>query len=260
MTFNPSSSRTAREIEHGKYLASGVAEDIWGWGTPAGRLRAKRRAELILEGARIGPFSNVLEIGCGTGLFTERFAQSGATILAVDLSPDLLALARQRNLQNVQFLEKNFEDCAVEGPFDAVIGSSVLHHLELSRTWSKVFHLLRPGGSMSFAEPNMLNPQIYCERHFRGFFPQVSPDETAFVRTRLKRDLEQAGFASVEIRPFDWLHPATPPRLIPAVSAVGMILEAIWPVREFAGSLSISAVRPREVYGASREEKDNSTW
>ena len=179
-------------------------------GTPAGKLRAKRRAALILEGARIGPDSHVLEIGCGTGLFTEMFAQSGAAIIAVDLSPDLLALARRRELPNVQFLEKSFEDCAFEGPFDAVIGSSVLHHLDLERTWPKILELLRPSGRMSFAEPNMLNPQIYCERHFRRFFPQVSPDETAFVRRHLKRDLELAGFESVMIEPFDWLHPGTP--------------------------------------------------
>jgi 2-polyprenyl-3-methyl-5-hydroxy-6-metoxy-1,4-benzoquinol methylase len=244
MTSNPARSRTAREVEHGKYLASGVAEDIWGWGTPAGQLRAKRRADLILQGAKIGPSSRVVEIGCGTGLFTERFAQSGARIIALDLSPELLALARQRNLLNVQFLEKSFEDCDVDGPFDAVIGSSVLHHLDQEWVWAKVFNLLRPGGRLSFAEPNMLNPQIYCERHFRSFFPQVSQDETAFVRTHLKRDLERAGFVSVDIQPFDWLHPATPPHLIPTVSRVGKILEAVPLLREFAGSLRIWAARP----------------
>jgi len=243
---NPASSRTAREVELGRYLAAGVAEDIWGWGTPAGKVRAKRRADLILQGAKIGPSSNILEIGCGTGLFTERFAKSGAKIIAVDVSPDLLVLARQRNLPNVQFVEKSFEDCDVDGPFDAVIGSSVLHHLDLERTWAKLFNLLGPGGRLSFAEPNMLNPQIYCERHFRTLFPQVSPDETAFVRTRLKRDLERAGFVSVDIRPFDWLHPATPPRLIPAVVGVGKILEAVLSLREFAGSLRIGATRPAE--------------
>jgi 2-polyprenyl-3-methyl-5-hydroxy-6-metoxy-1,4-benzoquinol methylase len=243
MTREPH-SRAAHEIEHGKYLAAGATEALWGWGTPAGTRRAARRGDLILEGARIGPSSRVMEIGCGTGLFTERFAQSGAQIVAVDLSPDLLALARQRHLPNVRFLEQSFEDCAVDGPFDAVIGSSVLHHLDLDRAWPRIFALLKPGGRLSFAEPNMLNPQVFCERHFRRLFPQVSPDETAFVRRRLARELARVGFTSIDIQPFDWLHPATPPALIPGVSAVGRILEAVWPVREFAGSLRIRAVRP----------------
>lgn len=244
MESRSDSVRHQHEVEHGKYLSAGSAEETWGWGTPAGQLRAKRRAALILEGARIHRSSKVIEIGCGTGLFTEMFAQSGAAIIAVDLSPDLLTIARTRHLPRVQFLEGTFEDCEVDGPFDAVIGSSVLHHLDQERTWPKVFALLKPGGRMSFAEPNMLNPQIYCERHFRRFFPQVSPDETAFVRTRLRRNLENAGFTSVSIRPFDWLHPATPPALIPVVSGIGRAFEAIWPILEFAGSLRIWACRP----------------
>lgn len=244
MSVTSKERRVANEVEHGKFLAAGSAEHTWGWGSPAGRLRARRRARLVLAGAQLGPGIKAVEIGCGTGLFTEMFAQSGAEIVAVDLSPDLLEVARKRNLPRVRFLQKNFEDCAVEGPFDAVIGSSVLHHLDLERTWGKIYSLLKPGGIMSFAEPNMLNPQVYCERHFRRFFPQTSPDETAFVRSHLQRDLERAGFHAVRIVPFDWLHPSTPKALIPVVSLMGKVAESVWPVREFAGSLYIKAIRP----------------
>ena len=173
----------SHELEHGKYLAAGSAEEIWGWGTPAGQERARRRAAVILEGASVTSSSRILEIGCGTGMFTAAFAKSRADIVAVDISPDLLAKAAERNLARVRFVQKNFEDCELEGPFDAVIGSSVLHHLDIERALPKIFNLLKPGGRLSFAEPNMLNPQVFCERHFRRFFPYVSPDETAFVRT-----------------------------------------------------------------------------
>lgn len=237
-------TRLKNEIEHGRHLAAGCAEEAWGWGTPAGRLRAQRRAELIMKGTGIGRPSRILEIGCGTGLFTEMFAQSGAEIIALDLSPELVAIARNRNLSRVRFLETSFENSRIEGPFDAVIGSSVLHHLDLECALSRIYSLLKPGGAFSFAEPNMLNPQIYCERHFRKFFPQVSPDETAFVRCRLKRDLERFGFHAVSITPFDWLHPSTPKPLIGAVLKMGNVLEKVWPLKEFAGSLSIRAVRP----------------
>ena len=55
-------ARIANEVEHGKYLAGGSAEDIWGWGTPAGRMRARRRAALIMGGAQLGPGSKAVEI------------------------------------------------------------------------------------------------------------------------------------------------------------------------------------------------------
>lgn len=38
------SERAEHEIQHGEYLAGEDTELIWGWRTPAGRVRAKRRA------------------------------------------------------------------------------------------------------------------------------------------------------------------------------------------------------------------------
>ena len=172
--------RAQHEIDHGRHLADVGAEVAWGWGTPAGRLRAARRAQIIAAGARLGPGVRALEIGCGTGLFTSYFATSGADVLAVDISPDLLALAHQRRIASprVQFLEARFEELEFEEPFDAVIGSSVLHHLDLATALPNLFRVLKPGGWCSFAEPNMLNPQVFLERHVPAMrqWLHVSPD------------------------------------------------------------------------------------
>ncbi len=241
------SSRARHEIEHGKRLADLETEEIWGWNTPAGRQRADRRADLIIRGGNLGPQTRALEIGCGTGMFTERFAQTGARLVAVDISGDLLQKAFARRLpERVVFLEKRFEDCEVDGPFDAVIGSSILHHLDSNESFAKIFALLRPGGRMSFAEPNMLNPQVFAERRFRRWFPYVSPDETAFVRWRLAGVLSRTGFENIEITPFDWLHPSTPESMIASVKRVGLGLERLPLVRELAGSLWIRARRPAD--------------
>jgi SAM-dependent methyltransferase len=240
--------RAENEISHGKWLAAQDTETVWGWGTPAGRLRANRRARLIAAGAGLAPRKRALEIGCGTGMFTEMFAASGATILAVDISAELLDKARLRRLPagQVTFLEKRFEDCDVVGPFDAVIGSSILHHLEVDAAIGHIRRLLKPGGRLSFAEPNMLNPQVYLERRFSHLpmFSYTSPDETAFVRWDLARRLRDAGFGAISISPFDWLHPSTPKPLIGVVQSAGRAVEHIPLLREFAGSLHIQAGVP----------------
>jgi SAM-dependent methyltransferase len=242
------SRRANAEIEHGRRLSMGDPEATWGWGTPAGRLRARRRADLIRAGAELQPQMRVLEVGCGTGMFTEMFAASGADILAVDISEDLLERARSRGIPNARFVSRPFEECELDGPFDAVIGSSVLHHLDVTVAIKRMFALLKPGGRLSFAEPNYLNPQVFLERKLRFIRPlfwYVSPDEIAFVRWSFRRQLEDAGFDDVRITPFDWLHPATPETAIPLVRAVGRGLEAMPLAREFSGSLQISARRPR---------------
>ena len=244
------SDRAAHEIDHGRWLAAGAPEEIWGWGTPAGRVRATRRAQLIAEAAGLVPGCHALEIGCGTGLFTSYFAESGARVLAVDISRELIELADKRGLpaDRVRFLVRRFEECALDGPCDAVIGSSVLHHIEVAVALPRIYSLLRPGGRMAFAEPNMLNPQIAVQKNV----PMIkrwlgdSPDETAFIRWRLRRLLSRCGFVGISITPFDWLHPSTPRPLIDAVSGVGRLFERVPIVREFAGSLVIAALRPHE--------------
>lgn len=238
-------SQAEREIAHGRRLAEADTERIWGWSTPAGRLRARRRAELIARGAGLEPGVRTLEIGCGTGLFTELFAQTGADLLAVDISGELLERARARHIASdrVRFFEGRFEDSVVGGPFDAVIGSSVLHHLDVRTALTRIHGLLTPGGRLCLAEPNMLNPQVFLERRFRRWLPYVSPDETAFIRWRLQRLLAMTGFTQISIIPFDWLHPATPGPLIPFVRRMGRWLERLPGVREVAGSLLIRCAR-----------------
>lgn len=240
------SQRIEHELDHGRKLSAEGAEGLWGWGTPAGRVRAARRTGLITAAAGLGPGMTVLEIGCGTGMFTEAFAATGATVVAVELSPDLIAEARARGLpeSRVQFVLSDFMTFEFGQPFDAVIGSSVLHHLDIEASLQRIRRLLRPGGAMSFAEPNLLNPQVFLERRFRRLFPYVSPDETAFVRFGLARLMTRCGFEEVRVRPFDWLHPAVPRPMIPFVSGAGRVVEALPGLREFAGSLLITGRRP----------------
>ncbi|MGD8458170.1 MAG: class I SAM-dependent methyltransferase [Anaerolineales bacterium] len=241
---NVSSDRSVHEIEHGRMLAESETEILWGWGTPAGKVRAERRGALIISAANITPDHRVLEIGCGTGLFSEMFAQTGAEIIAVDISQDLISLAVKRNISptKVKFLCQRFEDFIADKPFDAVIGSSVLHHLDIDSALNNIERLLKPGGWLAFAEPNMLNPQVFAERTFlRDKLGYVSPDETAFVRWLLGKKMTKVGFTEIKITPFDWLHPYTPSKLINLVFRTGLIIEKIPILREFSGSLMIRA-------------------
>jgi len=237
-----------REVMHGKRLAASDAEGIWGWGSPAGQVRAQRRAKMIMESARLGAESKVLEIGCGTGLFTEYFARSGARLIAVDISRELIGIAQRRGLARgrVQFLAESFEACLLEDSFDAVIGSSVLHHLNIRPALRKIYQVLKPGGRISFAEPNILNPQIMLQKNIPCIKARLgdTPDEIAFSSWQMRSLLEEIGFTDIFITPFDWLHPAVPKVFIGPVSRFGLILERIPVLKAFAGSLHVAACRP----------------
>ena len=238
-----------QEIAHGQMLAGKDTDCIWGWASPAGRVRAKRRAAMIIKCAGLAPGMRILEIGCGTGIFSEMFVRAGQKLIALDICADLLIKARARNLpaDQVNFIETSFEQADLDGPFDAIVGSSVLHHLtDIEETLVKIRKLLKPEGVMCFTEPNILNPQIFLERKarfIRGLFPYVSENETAFSRRNLYRLIDKTGFSDIKITPFDWLHPATPDFLIGVVTTIGNALEGIPILKELAGSLFIYAKR-----------------
>ena len=125
-------ARLEREIEHHRKISS-HAEEIWNWDSPAGRRRADRRALLFVEHGGLRPGVLALELGCGTGVFLEKVARSGVTLHGLDLSLDLLAQARTRMAQaaNVHLDRGNAEAMPYpDAHFDAVYGSSVLHHLD----------------------------------------------------------------------------------------------------------------------------------
>ena len=238
-------ARLQREIEHGRYLVRSGAGEIWNWEGPAGRLRWKRRVEMLTSHLR--PGMQVLELGCGTAYFTKELSLTGASITAIDISPELLAEARNNcPAANVTFEVQNAYALSYpDASFDSVIGSSVLHHLEIKEALQQIYRVLRPGGSIAFTEPNMLNPQIAVQKNVPAVKKRLgdSPDETAFFRWPLRRLLERTGFRDVRVTPFDFLHPKVPETWIPFVQKFGRGIENTPLLREIAGSLYIRATK-----------------
>lgn len=233
--------RLEHEIEHGKKISEN-AESVWNWSSPAGQVRADRRARYFVDVANITNRDKVLEIGCGTGLFTGKVIKlSGAQITATDLSEDLLNIAKTKNPQATFIIDDAMKMTFSENSFDVVFGSSVLHHLDMNLALSEIFRVLKKNGRMIFAEPNMINPQIFVQKNI-PFIKEMlgdSPDETAIVRWKFEKMMAQSGFKNIQIFPYDFLHPFTPQPLISLVNSIGKVVEKIPLLREIAGSVII---------------------
>jgi ubiquinone/menaquinone biosynthesis C-methylase UbiE len=238
--------RLAAEIAHGRWLRE-HRPPVWHWATPAARRRADRRTRQLVEDAQLGAGRAVLELGCGDGFFTARLGEaSGARVIGVDVSPDLLAAARER-LPAAEFVRADAHRLPfAAASFDAVVGSSVLHHLEPSTALAEARRVLKPGGRIAFAEPNLLNPQVWVEKKVpwvRRWLHEPA-HETGMVRWHLVRMLRAIGFEEVTVVPRDFLHPWTPKPLIGVVVSLGAMLERLPLAREIAGSVRIAARRP----------------
>jgi len=236
-------NRIDNEIAHGRFLAKRGAGEVWNWESPAGKLRWARRVKML--SGHLRPEMTVLELGCGTGYFTSELVRSGAEIVAIDVSPDLLQLDRaQHSAPNVRYeLQNAYAMSYTDASFDSVVGSSVLHHLEIQPALREIHRVLKRSGTIFFTEPNMLNPQIAVQKNVPWIKRKLgdSPDETAFFRWPLRRSLEKNGFREIRIKPFDFLHPSLAPRFIGPVQAINRFLEKMPLISELAGSLYIRA-------------------
>ena len=239
--------RLRNEIAHGKFLIGHNAGKIWNWETPAGRLRWRRRVDMLTSS--IAPGMTVLEIGCGTGYLTKELARISAPVTAIDVSMELLRAARDAvRSPHVKFsLSNAYALPFSDRTFNAIIGSSALHHLDVNKALREFYRVLRPGGALVFAEPNMLNPQIMLQKSVPFIKKALgdSPDETAFFAWRFKRMLIGHGFTGISITPVDFLHPRIPAMFLPVFRPLCAAVERVPLVREIAGSLYIRAAKPK---------------
>ncbi len=119
---------------------------------------------LIFE--RLGPLEGkrVLDIGAGKGEYSVHFARRGATVVAVDLSPEMCAVARslaERHCvaSRVEIRQGTLETVGLlPESLDGIFGNAILHHLELDRDVPFLVSLLKKGGFFVFAEPVRNNP------------------------------------------------------------------------------------------------------
>lgn len=90
-----------------------------------------------------------LEIGCGTGAFSRLMAARSERVLALDLSPEMIRIARERSAKfsNIDYcvadvVERQFP--AEE--FDCIATIATLHHMPLALMLSKMERALKPNG------------------------------------------------------------------------------------------------------------------
>jgi demethylmenaquinone methyltransferase/2-methoxy-6-polyprenyl-1,4-benzoquinol methylase len=97
------------------------------------------------------PAGDILELACGTGLWTRRLAAHANRLTAVDAAPEVLEVNRERvTSERVRYVEADlFEWTPPRSAFDVCFFSFWLSHVPESRFesfWDKVRVALRPGG------------------------------------------------------------------------------------------------------------------
>ncbi len=106
----------------------------------------------ILDAAGIGAGDDVLDVACGTGvLFGDYLARGVRSVTAIDLSPEMVRLAREKYPQ-VTVLCADVESVAFDRSFDRIMVYNALPHFpDPARLIAQLAELLSPGGTLTVA-------------------------------------------------------------------------------------------------------------
>ncbi|HYE71933.1 MAG TPA: class I SAM-dependent methyltransferase, partial [Blastocatellia bacterium] len=68
----------------------------------------------------------ILDVGCGTGHLTKKIAESGAEVVGIDSSAEMIEVART-TYPEINFVVADATDFSFDKPFDAIFSNAALH-------------------------------------------------------------------------------------------------------------------------------------
>ena len=171
----------------------------------------------VLNPARLGYVSarhplrgaRVLDVGCGGGLLSEAMAREGARVLGLDLSPELIDIAKLHRLESTQggaILDLEYRVQAVEaladaepGTFDAITCMEMLEHVpEPGSILEACARLLKPGGRLFVSTinrtPAAFALAIVGAEYIAGLLAKGTHDYRSFIKpSEITRVLRAVG-------------------------------------------------------------------
>ncbi len=127
------------------------------------KIRPKIQEKLSKE----NNLGNLIELGCGTGYFTKTLADKSENIISTDISKEMLSIAREK-LKGFEFQVMDCQDIKFdEGTFDTVFMGLVLLFTQPEKALKESRRILKPGGLLIIADPDISFLSFYGDLKFR---------------------------------------------------------------------------------------------
>lgn len=176
--------------------------DVW-YQTPLGSLAHTLEQEAVFALAGAKPGKRVLDIGCGTGIYTLELARKDAQVIGIDPSIEMIRIAREK-LRRAG-LKGHFVCGLAEAlPFRseavdvALAVTSLCFVSRPERAVEEMHRVIKPGGRFVVGELNRFSLWAYLRR-LKGLFSDTIYNQAHFwSRRELERLLGRSGFVAAD--------------------------------------------------------------
>ena len=159
-------------------------------------------AESLVEALQPSAGERVLDLGCGDGFLTQRIGESGAAVVGVDSSPQMITAAKERGV-DARLI--NGEALPFHGEFDAVFSNAALHWMsDHDAVLEGVYRALKPGGRFvaecgGLGNIAAIRVALLAVLTARGIPPDRIENNKFFSPAEYRGKLEKQGFLVEEI-------------------------------------------------------------
>lgn len=165
-------------------------------------INANQEYKLISHAMKLTGRETILDIACGPGIFTRRFAREAAqgNVFGMDLSWPMLThgkrLVRQSYIANIDLVQGNALTLPFASHHFEVVNCAAALHLfgDLAGTFSEVSRVLKPGGQFTFStfrEPKdkLISSYLRLRQEIAGI--------RSFRQEEIENGLRNAGFGEI---------------------------------------------------------------
>ncbi len=130
------------------------------------------------------PYDTILDLGCGTCLFSNELYKNVKHIDAIDFSIKMIEIAKtkaeKQNIENIEYSQATiFDDRLKPASYDVILCFYILHLLENEQqTMRRIHDLLKPGGILISVTPCMgektIQRSLFSVISKIGIIPKIS--------------------------------------------------------------------------------------